>query len=337
MMTPIKLKDPRLGLRTSATFATVFVILGHTVFGFEQPISAVLVALVTGYSCALFFEWIDSRASGIRPCFLGGGPGRLVDFLLSPHMTSITLSFLFYFNRRLWIMAFAVAVAIGSKYVLRVPINGRLRHFMNPSNLALAVVLAFYTWTGVLPWAYTIDLPGAWKWIVPLIIVALGMRLNLLFTGRLPTIASWLVTFVLLAFFRTWYRGSPITAELVVLTGIPMVLFTLYMITDPQTSPSGLRSQILFGSGIAVAYCILLLIRIQYTMFYSVTAVCAIRGMYLAALSLRDRYLKPVPSLVQTPVAVGIPSLARADSYPAMTSAAPTLREEPSAVFSSNT
>ena len=336
MITPPKLKDPRLGLRTSATFATIFVILGHTVFGFEQPLAAVLVALVTGYSCALFFEWVDSRANGIPPCYVGGGFSKVVDFLLSPHMTSITLSFLFYFNRRLWIMAFAVALAIGSKYVLRVPVDGRLRHFMNPSNLALAVVLACYTWTGVLPWAYTIDLPGAWKWIVPLIIVALGMRLNLLFTGRLPTIAAWLGTFVLLAFFRTWYRGSPITAELVVLTGIPMVLFTLYMITDPQTSPSSFRSQILFGSGIAVAYCILLLIRIQYTMFYSVTAVCAIRGIYLTALLLRARFLKPAAASVALTASSAVPSLALADSYPTMAGGAASLREEPSAVLSSN-
>ncbi len=42
------------------------------------------------------------------------------------------------------------------------------------------------------------------------------------------------------------------------LTGIPMVLFTFYMITDPQTSPSRLRSQIFFGASIAFAYYALL-------------------------------------------------------------------------------
>ena len=34
-------------------------------------------------------------------------------------------------------------------------------------------------------------------------------------------------------------QGSSAAAELVVLTGIPMVLFTFYMITDPQTSRHG--------------------------------------------------------------------------------------------------
>jgi hypothetical protein len=285
--TSSKTRDPRTGLRISATVATVFTILGHTVFGFEQSLAQVLVALVTGYSCALFFEWVDARASGIAPGYAGGGFPKVVDFLLSAHMTSITLSFLLYFNQRLWIVALAVALAIGSKYVLRVRLNGRLRHFMNPSNFAIAVVLVTYQWTGVLPWSYTIDLHGVADWLVPAIIVALGARLNLLFTGRIPTVAAWLVTFIVLGAGRAWIHQSTVVAELVVLTGIPMVLFTFYMITDPQTTPSRLMSQIFFGAGIATAYSVLLLSHVQYTMFYSVTAICAIRGAWLLVLSRR--------------------------------------------------
>jgi len=267
MSAPRQKRDPRNGLRMSATFATIFTILGHTVFGFEQPLAAVFVALGTGYACAMFFEWVDARANGVQPGYAGGGLRKLIDFLLSAHMTSITLSFLMYYNRRLWIMAFTVALAIGSKYVLRVRQNGRLQHFMNPSNFAIAVVLIAYQWTGVLPWGFTIDIHGPWDIIVPLVIVMLGFRLNLLFTGRLPTVGSWLATFILLGIFRAWLFGGPIAAELVILTGIPMVLFTLYMITDPQTSPGRLRSQILFGAGIAGAYSALLVLQVQYTMY----------------------------------------------------------------------
>jgi len=285
---PRKKRDPRIGLRTSATFATIFTILGHTVLGFEQPVAQVFVALATGYACAFFFEWVDARANGVVPAFAGGGVRKVVDFLLPAHMTSITMSFLLYLHQRLWIMALAVALALGSKYVLRVRLNGRLQHFMNPSNFGIAVVLVVYQWTGVLPWSFTIDLYGVWDWLLPLIIVALGIRLNLLFTGRLPTVAAWLVAFIALAFAKSLLLERPFLAELVVLTGIPMVLFTLYMITDPQTSPSRLRSQILFGAGIALAYSVLLLLRVQYTMFYAVTVICAIRGMWLFAFSLRE-------------------------------------------------
>jgi len=285
----------------SATLATVFTILGHTVFGFEQSVAQVFVALATGYTCAVFFEWVDARACG-RPPGYSGGVRKTVDFLLSAHMTSITLSFLLYVNQRLWVLAFAVALGIGSKYVLRVPQNGRLQHFMNPSNLAIAVTLVAFQWTGILPWAYTIDLHGVFDWLIPLIIVGLGMRLNLLFTGRIPTVASWLITFVSLGFFRAWLQQSPWEAELVVLTGIPMVLFTFYMITDPQTSPSPVRSQIAYGSGIAIAYSILLVLHVQYTMFYSVTAICSIRGLYLFAVSLREA---PATESVRVAVTAG--------------------------------
>lgn len=293
--TPKKVRDPRNGLRMSATLATVFTILGHTVFGFEQSWAQVVVALLTGYTCALFFEWVDARANGITPGYSGGGFRKFVDFLLSAHMTSITMSFLLFVGPRLWIMAFAVALAIGSKYVLRVRQNGRLQHFMNPSNLAIAVVLITYQWTGILPWAFTTSLFGVWDWIVPLIIVGLGMRLNLFFTGRIPTILSWLSAFILLGTARALYFGTPILAEIVPLTGIAFVLFTFYMITDPQTSPASLRGQILFGSGIALAYSVLLMLHVQYTMFYSVTVIAATRGMYLYFLSRRKPIAVPTP------------------------------------------
>jgi enediyne biosynthesis protein E5 len=290
-----KPRDPRTGLRMSATLATVFTILGHTVFGFEQSLAQVFVALATGYVCALLFEWVDARAYGRVPGFSGGGIRKIVDFLLSAHMTSSTLSFLLYANQRLWIMALTVALAIGSKYVLRIRQNDRLRHFMNPSNFALAVVLATYQWTGILPWGFTVDIGGAFKWLVPLIIVGLGTRLNLLFTGRLPIIASWLVTFILLGAGRAWLHGTPVVAELVPLSGVAMILFTFYMITDPQTTPSRPISQILFGSGIALAYSVLLILHVQYTMFYSVTVVAATRGLWLFAVSRRALQPAAVP------------------------------------------
>jgi len=282
-----------MGLRTSATLATVFVILGQTVFGFEQSVAQVFVCVGTGYACALFFEWVDAKACGDVPGYLGGGFKKLVDWLLSAHMTSITLSFLLYYNRRLWVAAFTVALALGSKYLFRVRVNGRLQHFMNPSNFGIAVVLLTFQWVGLLPWGWTINLHGSWDWIVPLIITGLGLRLNLLFTGRLPLIASWLGAFILQAGFRSWRMDTPLVGQLVVLTGIAMVLFTLYMITDPQTSPSRPRSQIIFGAGVAVAYSILFDLHVQYTMFYAVTAVCAIRGLVLYVASRRQPALRP--------------------------------------------
>ena len=105
--------------------------------------------------------------------------------------------------------------------------------------------------------------------------------------------------FMLLGAARAWYFGTPVLAELVPLTGIAFVLFTFYMITDPQTSPSRIRSQFFFGAGIALAYSVLLMLHVQYTMFYSVTVIAATRGMYLYAISRR------APAAVPAAVSVG--------------------------------
>ncbi|HWE49967.1 MAG TPA: hypothetical protein VG273_09270 [Bryobacteraceae bacterium] len=303
--TPPKKRDPRMGLRTSATLATIFVIFGQTWFGFEQSVAQVLVCLIAGHACAFFFEWVDAKANNDAPAFAGGGWKKVLDWSLSAQMTCVTLSFLMYYNRQLWIGALAVALAIGSKYVFRVRSNGRLQHFMNPSNFAIVVVLATFKWVGILPWAFTTNLKGFWDALVPIVIVMLGFRLNLLFTGRLPLIGAWLFTFIAQAMFRSWRIDTPLAGQLVPLTGVALVLFTLYMITDPQTSPSNKRSQVIFGSGIAIVYSLLFdIFHLQYTLFYAVTIVCATRGLLLYIDSKREQ------SPQSTPIAV--PPAARA-------------------------
>lgn len=302
--TPPKKRDPRMGLRTSATLATIFVILGQSFFGFEQSVAQVFVCFLVGHACAFFFEWVDAKANGDVPAYRGGGWKKVLDWSLSAQMTCITLSFLMYYNRQLWICALAVALAIGSKYLLRVPVNGRLVHFMNPSNFSIVVVLATFKWVGILPWAFTTNLKGAGDALLPLFIVMMGFRLNLMFTGRLPLIGAWLTGWVLQAGFRSWRMDTPFAGQMSPLTGVAVVLFTLYMITDPQTSPSKKRSQIIFGGGIALVYSILFdVFHLQYTLFYAVTIVCATRGLLLYIDSKREPAPQPVTMAAAEPVA----------------------------------
>jgi hypothetical protein len=274
-------RDPRNGLRMSASLATVFTILGHTFFGFEQPLIAVFVALGTGYACALLFEFVDAWACNGTPNYVGGGWKKFVDFLLPAHMTSITLSFLMYTYDQMWPLAFTVAVSLGAKHVIRVQQRGRLQHVMNPSNFGAVICFAIFQWTTVLPWGFTTYLSGWGDLLVPIVIVMLGSRLNLLFTGRWPLISTWLASYAVLSFARSLMLGTSWLAELVIFSGIPLVLFTFYMITDPQTSPGRPRSQMMFGASIAIAYELLLAMQVQYTMFYAVGAVCAARGLII--------------------------------------------------------
>jgi len=281
MSSPPKVRDPRNGLRTSATLATVFTLLGHTLFGFEQAPIHVLTALCTGYACSLLFETLDARVNGRVPGFLGGGWKKVVDWMLSTHMTSITTSFLLYTNEHRWALAFSVAAAIGSKYIFRVRSNGRYIHFLNPSNFGICLSLTLFPWVIIIPYHFTSHLHGAADVVVPLIIVALGTRLNVLFTKRIPMILTWLGCFAAQALLRALVFGTPLLAGLSIMTGLAFILFTLYMITDPQTSPSSLRGQIAFGASIAASYAVLMMNHVDFALFYAVFVVTVLRGVYL--------------------------------------------------------
>ncbi len=69
------------------------------------------------------------------------GSSGLVEFLFPAHITSIALNMLIYVNDRIWVMIFAVTLAVAAKWILRAPVRGKLRHYMNPSNFGILMVL----------------------------------------------------------------------------------------------------------------------------------------------------------------------------------------------------
>src|SRR2546422_4673987 len=115
------------GLRRFAIAITILNVLGHTWFGFEQSWAVPFVAIGTAYAVELLLEIVDA-ASSRCPVRFSGGWRRLVDFLLSAHITGLAVGMLLYTNARLWPVAFATAVAVGSKAVLRVRVGDRSRH-----------------------------------------------------------------------------------------------------------------------------------------------------------------------------------------------------------------
>jgi hypothetical protein len=304
-----KIRNPRTGLKMSATLATVFTILGHTVLGFEQPIVYVMIALLTGYFCAIVFESIDAISNSRSALFAGRGTFGMLDFLLSAHMTAITISFLLYSNQQFWVLSFAVAAAIGSKYLFRVQESGRLQHFLNPSNFGICLTLFLFRYTGLLPWNFSENTSRFAGWLLPIVILVLGFRLNLVFTRRIPLISAWLLTFLVQGTVRALLYHAPIQSQLLPLTGVPMVLFTLYMITDPQTTPSSVSSQIAFGVGVGIGYAAFLELHIVYGMFYSVLVVASVRGILIAVRSRqasRKLSLRSEKDLIPYSVGVGI-------------------------------
>lgn len=272
------------GLRRFAIAITVLNILGHAFFGFEQALAHPLAALATAYSVELLLEFIDARCNRRALRFMGGGPRRFVEFLLSAHITGLACAMLLYANERLGPVIFASVVAICSKCLLRAPFGNSTRHFFNPSNFGITVTLLVFAWVSVAPpYQFTENMTGFGDWVLPAVIICTGTFLNARFTHRLPLIGAWLGGFVTQAALRSFFFDTPFAAGLVPMTGVAFILYTFYMITDPATTPTGRREQIVFGFSVAAVYGLLMVMHVVFGLFFALTIVCTVRGLGMYA------------------------------------------------------
>jgi len=194
---------------------------------------------------------------------------------------------LLYANERLAPIAFATAVATGSKAIFRVKKSSGSSHIFNPSNLGITTTLLVFPWVGIAPpYQFTENVSGALDWLIPGLIVASGAFLNGAYTGRLPLVAAWLFTFAGQATVRSLMFDTPVAAALLPMSGVAFLLYTFYMVTDPATTPSDFWGQVIFGSAVAITYGVLIVSHVVFGLFFSLTIVCALRGLGLWAKNL---------------------------------------------------
>jgi len=285
--------DPRyLALRNFAISISAFNVLGYTVLGFEQPwlwpILAVLAACTTEIAFELISAWAQQRP--LR--FTGRGPRGVLEFLLPAYITGLAVNMLLYANRLFWPVLFGVVVAVAQKHVLQAPIAGRMRHFMNPSNFGIVMVLLLFSTRVAIapPYMFTEWASTLFKLMIPMVILGAGTLINATLTKRIPLIVGWAGGFVIQALLRHWIWGVQLNTALGVMTGVAFVLFTNYMITDPGTTPMKPRPQFIFGATVAVVYGVLMLMNIVYTLFFATVIVCAGRGLGWWAAHLRKKW-----------------------------------------------
>jgi hypothetical protein len=279
---PSSSRDPRyLALRNFAISITVFNILGYTLLGWEQPWLWPFLAVATAYATEIVFELMSAWAEGRRPGFTGGGPRGAMEFLLPAHITGLACNMLLFANNQWWPIMFAVVLAVSQKHVLRAPVAGRMRHFMNPSNLGISVtLLVLGSWVSISPpyqfteWANTY-----FRLMIPMIILTAGTVLNAMLTRKTALIVGWMGSFAIQAFVRHWIFGVQLNTALGVMTGVAFVLFSNYMITDPATTPTKPLAKFMFGSAVGAVYGVLMAFNVVYTLFYALLIVCAIRGL----------------------------------------------------------
>jgi hypothetical protein len=292
------------GLRRFAIAITILNLLGHTVLGFEQSFAQPLVALFTAYSVEIILELIDAKLNK-RPLQFAGGIRHFIDFILPAHITALAVGMLLYANDQLLPIAFATATAIASKAIFRITVGQGNRHFLNPSNFGITFTLLLFPWVGIAPpYQFTENLDGAADWILPGIIIISGTLLNAKFTHRLPMIGAWVGGFIIQALLRSFIFDTPIAAGLMPITSVAFLLFTFYMVTDPGTTPIKPKDQVIFGGAVALGYGILMLSHIVFGFFFSLTAVCVIRGLVLYAPTLITR-LASAQEQISTPITLG--------------------------------
>src|SRR3972149_594133 len=59
----------------------------------------------------------------------------------------------------------------------------------------------------------------------------------------------------------------------------------VYMVTDPPTTPSTPRSQTMFGASVAAVYGLLMVSHVVFGLFFALTIVSTVRGLYLVSRS----------------------------------------------------
>jgi Na+-translocating ferredoxin:NAD+ oxidoreductase RnfD subunit len=312
-----KPKDPRsAALRRFGASITLLTVLGHTVLGFEQayltPVVAVLVALAT----ELLLETLDSWANRRSPRYRDT-PGKVVDFLLPAYIGGLACAMLLFANDRLMPTVLAVVVAVASKYIVRIRIGGRIRHVLNPSNTGIVVVLLVFPWVSIAPpYQFTEWTGGILDALIPVGILVLGTMLNARLTKKIPLILGWVGGFLLQALLRGAFTDISMVSALLPVTGTAFILFTNYMITDPSTSPSKPRNQVLFGAATAAAYGVLMELHIAFGLFFALVIVCALRGLGLAVMA---RIATPTVPRVRTAADVEA-ALAQGPPIPALAS-----------------
>jgi len=255
---------------------------------------------------------MDARATRRRPRFTLS-KADFVNFLPPAIIPGLAVPMLLYPNEKVIPIIFAVSVAICSKVIFRAPVGGgRTQHIFNPSNLGIVATLLLFPWVGLAPpYHFTENLVGVWHWALPGFILFTGIIVHAFATGRLWLVISWLIAFVIQGQLRSWYFHGSWIVPFTPMTSAAFMVFTLYMIPDPATTPIKKSRQVLFAFAIAGVYGLLLINHVVFGLFISLVIVCALRGAFLYLGAALQYIGEPSPERPSP-----IPALAGADGDP---------------------
>jgi Na+-translocating ferredoxin:NAD+ oxidoreductase RnfD subunit len=302
-------KDPRMrffALWYFTALLTAWTILGDTVLGFEQSYAQPIIGVLAACAVAFLLEWLDAWMNQRNPRFTGSW-ANLANFLPPCIIPGLACAMLIYANERLMPIIFAAGLSIASKVLFRAPIgNGQTQHIFNPSNLGITVTLLLLPAAGLAPpYQFTENVTGFWHWAIPVVVLITGTIIHGRFTGRLPLVLAWFGGFAAQAVVRSYIFGSPLAVPFLPMTSAGFILFSLYMIPDPATTPIKPLRQVLFGLSVATIYALLFVEHVVYGLFIALALTSATRGLGLYVGALRKRSpARHQPASAEVPAAV---------------------------------
>ncbi len=159
---------------------------------------------------------------------------------LSALITSLSLTLLLR-TEFVALAALAAAIAIGSKFLVRV----RGKHVFNPANVALVSLMLCtdYAWVSSGQWGSAT--------IGALTLVCLGF-LVLTRAKRAETTIAFLLFYGALLFGRAVWLEDPFSIPLHQLQNGALLIFAFFMISDPRTTPDAAIGRVLYAAIVAM-------------------------------------------------------------------------------------
>jgi len=226
---------------------TLILLGGNLSFGLLESFSRTALAIATSMGLEITLALLTYRK---------------LPHLASAYITGISVGILIR-SPEFWPYALCSAIAITSKYVIR----WRGRHLWNPSNFGISAMLLLvpeYVATLMIQWGNAI-------W--PMLIIWLLGAAIVYRVKRFHITATYVVSFVILSFVRTFFTGHSFLAEVAPITGPMYQLFIFFMITDPRTTVKPRWAQCLVAALVAVAEMILRLAENVHAPYYALSIV----------------------------------------------------------------
>ena len=306
-------KDPRMRFFALWYFTVLLIlwtILGDTVLGFEQSYAQPIIGILTACAVAFLLEGLDAWNTRRTPRFAGNW-SNVVNFLPPCIIPGLACAMLIYANDRLTPIIFAAGLSVASKVIFRAPIgNGQTQHIFNPSNFGITATLLLLPAAGLAPpYQFTENVTGFWHWAIPAVILVSGTFIHGRFTGRLPLVMAWFGGFAAQAVIRSYIFNSPLAVPFLPMTSAGFILFSLYMIPDPATTPIKPMRQVLFGASVAAIYALLFVTHVVFGLFIALALTSATRGLGLYAHALwQGKPLRQPQERTEAPRAIGLAS-----------------------------